>query len=172
MVLSGNGGRVSLVQTEVMRLLGAVLPDVVAAVNEAESKVIRVPPAENYYAVRESLEGASLPCIAVGSALGFEDLGNQDQAEVLTMIVYIVDARIEIKDQVDDLWDLAQLAHRVMKQVRGSHCLPDPDGRLLWKYCRAQNITAIPAEWTAYSGLAIHYQVNQAGTQLWPQVTP
>lgn len=173
-VLAGTGGRISVLQTEVIRLLMAVLPGTVDLVNTREGIDIAGRASQpgkriNFYAVRESLEGAQLPCVAVGSAVGAESLGTQEDAETITLMIYVVTARTEVREQVDDMWDLAQLVRKIMKTQRGAHCLPDPDGRKVWNFCRFAGMTALPMDWEAYSGLAIHFEVGQAALTLWAQ---
>lgn len=164
------GGRVSMVQKEAIRLLRACLPGTVALANSRENISIESP--VMYYAVRESLEGVQLPCVAVGCAVGGEPLGTQANALDITMTVFVVGKRTEVREQVDDLWDLADLARLVLKTAYGVHCLPDPDGRKVWNACRFQSMNSVPVDWESCSAIAISYQVVQAGLTLWPQAVP
>jgi hypothetical protein len=162
------GGRLRLARAEVMRLQSTLLPAVVDYQNERDHLTIPRPAAFRY--ARTNLGKLALPTVVIGAYLDAHSLAIRTQGKITTLSITVLGEPTEVGEQVDDLWDIAELAAQLMKKTSNNWHLSD--GRLLWISCKLQSIDdALPDYWKQYAGVRAEFIINQAGCDLWTPAT-
>jgi hypothetical protein len=166
---TSSGGRIAPVRNEVLRLMKACLPVAIAYQNSRES--ITIPTPQGYYVARESLEGIKeLPVVVVSASLDFDTSIPRVNFGSLTIGIHCLGERIEVREQDDDLWDMAQIAVLIMKRTQTGWKLPD--GREVWRTCIPTSVRQLPAPWAQYAGVSAYFSIEQKTGDLWTPATP
>lgn len=161
-------GRASAAKNEILRLLEAELPGLVAYQNEREGIAIPVP--KRYYQARESLDDIEVPAILVGLSIDLKAAAPRVNFSYLTVGIHVVGGVIGTRENLDDIWDLAQITALAMKQTQSGWCLPDR--RRVWSQAVPVSVEQLPGKWDKYSGISCYYQIDQRAIDLWTPAMP
>jgi hypothetical protein len=161
------GGRISLMRQETLRLLSSVLPEVVELANQEQGISIRPP--KSYYVARQVIEKNAFPAIIVGTSVGSRPSPPRTRFRDVTLQLYIVDAAAPGREQLDDLWDLAELADMVMLHTQSGWCAQGGpyDGRKVWTELVFEGMSQLPDGWEDYAGVVVTYSALLAGINGW-----
>lgn len=155
------GGRVSIALAEIKRRLEALLPGVVAEMNDREGwdeddTKIRVP--ANYYAGPVDDSENVTNAVLMAAASDSQVVGPQGFKGVYSIVIYSVDKRTNSETQYLRNWDRVELIRAVMKPFLVG-CV-NADGRQCWKVLQPASIEWIPEEFEQYSGIAVNYTMT------------
>lgn len=158
------GGRTSVIRSEVVRLLAATLPGVIALHNTRESENLTAPARIRY--ARTNFDKLVFPTIAVGCRVQRISIAPRVTGRVPVLTITVLAEPGASSEQVDEMWDLAELCEMVLKKTAGGWKLPD--NRALWISCAAQGLSdQLPDAWKQYTGVHGEWEINQAGLDLW-----
>ncbi len=168
--MSQHTGRISLAQRECIRRLRALLPLAIAAHNQAEGTapgkgVIPVSGVEKKPA---ELAETFLNKIVVGVSVETVDYGSGAFQNVVELVIYSIDQKIEQGRQVDVSWERCELVRGCLYPFL-SGCV-DADGRRVWRSLVPRAYSQIEGTWAkGFSGTEAHFQLIQAAAEdgLW-----
>lgn len=154
-------GRVSVAWNEMLRLLARCLPDAIAYANAQigfeEGKGIPLP--AGYRVAPESLSDDYINSILVGASVRTESMGTRAFKDTVTLSIYDVAPRVEVREQVDDAWDRSGIIRGVLYPTLSGWI--DPQGRKVWGKLQPMGKSPLPPAWENYDGVVLTYELFQ-----------
>jgi hypothetical protein len=159
-----DGGRVRPARAEILRLQSTLLPALVAYQNDREGLTIPIP--ERFRYARTSLGKVQFPTVVIGARLESPTVAIRTQQKKILVSITALGEPIEVGEQWDDLWDIVELAARIMAKTKSGWKLPD--SRPVWLGCKLDTISdVLPDYWREYAGVRAEFNINQTGLDLW-----
>lgn len=160
------GGRPSVAIAEILRLMRTELPGEIAYANTKNSVSIDCP--VNFAEAPEIIDDTFQNTLIVACSVNTEAQAVRFFRDEITLTIYWIRKRIQVREQVDNAWDAAPLIRAILYNVLTKSV--NPDGLNVWKEILPQGIRTLPPQWAVYSGIAVPFLVRQGPGQLfWKQ---
>jgi hypothetical protein len=164
--MSSHTGRISLAQDEIIRRLRELLPDLIAAHNQAEgyapNRGVQMPAIEPGPAVLTDsfLKPAHVGKLLVSASVSTDSLGiggTYINEGVIT--ISCIDAPIEVGHQMKIAFERIELVRGVLYPFMND-CV-DLKGRRVWQLLEPRGYSALPGTITKFSGTQARFRLLQ-----------
>lgn len=158
--------RVSVAINEIIRRLKYDLPRKIDAMNTRlnypNGKGIRKPAADAYYPAPAVLVDKHINSVVVGASVDSVAHSPGIMRNEPTIMIAVIDNRIEHPDQVTDTWDRAGIVKGCLYPYL--HGCEDNQGRQCWTLLEPQSATVLPESYNNFSGISLYYRLIQDPT--------